>query len=56
LMAKGYPTIRGWIQLSFYVGITSLGALILSFYLGLSSQQRNNVIQRIQIVLSFRKD
>ena len=56
LMAKGYPTIRGWIQLIFYVGITSLGALILSFYLGLSSQQRNNVIQRIQIVLSFRKD
>ena len=56
IMTKGYSSIGGWIQLSLYVGISLLGALILSFYIGLSSQQRFNIIQRVRIVLTFTKD
>ena len=56
IIVKGYPGFGGWIQLSLYVTITILGALILSFYLGLSSQQRNNILQRIRIVLNVVND
>jgi len=46
----------GWIHLVIYGGITLLGAFIIAFYLGLSSKQRKNIIQRVRIVLNFTKD
>jgi len=55
-IAKGMLAVRGWFTLALYIGITLLGALVLAFYLGLSSGQRNNIIQRVRIVLSLTKD
>jgi O-antigen/teichoic acid export membrane protein len=56
IVVKGFSGIGGWIQLSLYVSITLLGAMILTFYIGLTSQQRNNILQRVRIVLNFSKD
>jgi O-antigen/teichoic acid export membrane protein len=56
VVLKDYTGIVGWIQLSLYVSITLLGVLIITFYLGLSSQQRNNILQRIRIVLNIGKE
>jgi O-antigen/teichoic acid export membrane protein len=56
IVIKGYPGIEGWIQLSLYVSFTLLGALIITFYIGLSSHQRNNILQRIRIVLNIAKE
>jgi O-antigen/teichoic acid export membrane protein len=48
--------IGSWINLAFYGCISLLVASVLTFYLGLTSTQRNNVIQRVRIVLSLSKD
>jgi len=55
-LANGKPAIGGWFILAFYVTITLLGTVILAFYLGLSSSQRKNIIQRMRIVLTFSKN
>ena len=48
--------IAGWMRLGL-MGFSSLLIVsVLVFYMGLSSNQRNNVIQRVRIVFSFTKN
>ena len=48
--------IAGWMRLGL-MGLSSLLIVsVLVFYMGLSSNQRNNVIQRVRIVFSFTKN
>jgi predicted Abi (CAAX) family protease len=56
ILAKGVPAIRGWILFGFCVSITLFIVFILAFYLGLSSQQRKNILQRFRMVLNITTD
>ncbi len=51
----GFSGIKGWLALAFFVCLTTVLVFIAIFYLGLNNTQRNNIIQRIQIVLTVRK-
>jgi len=55
VITRGSSIIAGWIHLILFVGITLLGVLILSFYLGLNSRQRRNIFERVKILLSSVK-
>ena len=47
--------VGGWIGLGIFICVTAIGALALAFYLGLSSGQREAIIQRVRIVLAITK-
>jgi hypothetical protein len=44
--------VNGWIGLVFATGITACVALLLSFFGGLSGDQRRNIFRRIQLVMT----
>jgi O-antigen/teichoic acid export membrane protein len=56
VITKGSFIVEGWIRLILFAGVSLLGVLISSFYLGLNSRQRRNLFQRLQIVMKFRMD
>jgi O-antigen/teichoic acid export membrane protein len=53
LLRLAFHGLKGWIFLAISVSISTLGTFIFAFYLGLTSKQRNNIFQRLRIVLKF---
>jgi O-antigen/teichoic acid export membrane protein len=44
--------LRGWMSLILSGGVTSSLVLLLTFYVGLSSDQRRNILRRVRIVMT----
>ncbi len=50
LPTSGWNGLRGWIAFALACGVTFLVSLALTFFLGLSNAQRNQIVKRIRIV------
>jgi len=54
--ASHFSGIQGWILFIIMVGLTVIFVLVISFYFGLHSQQRKNILIRLKYVLSSAVD